>query len=90
MVVAYGTQDCVDKTNKKDLTDKVAIGSVFTFVDLLTTIEVWDKYQGSGGNHASIVSITEILNQLSTTVSCPHESIRFFHRHNSCDCLHKI
>jgi hypothetical protein len=50
--------------------------SAWRLIELLAMIEVDSKI--------------ELAKQLSTTVRCPRETVRFFHQRNSCDCLHEI
>jgi hypothetical protein len=86
MILAQGTANCVDEANKKDLTKKQNMMTAWGFVSLLAEIDIRDKYPDTSDAHSKI----EYDKQLNATVRCPRETFRFFHRRNSCDCLHEI
>ena len=53
---------------------------------MMNTIEVRDKY-----NRANDQSIgNKILTALIDLNHCPRQTVRFFHRRNSCDCLQEL
>jgi hypothetical protein len=85
-VIARGTFVCVVEAGKKDLAKEISMPFAWPFVSLISMIEVLDKHQGSFDAH----HVSEYMKQLSTPLLCPRETIRFFHRRNSCDCLHEI
>jgi hypothetical protein len=86
LILAYGTEACVEEANEKDLTKMQDTMRAYLFVNLLAYIEIREKNQGTFDTHSDI----EFLKQFCATFHCPRETIRFFHRRNSCDCLHGI
>jgi hypothetical protein len=85
-ILAEGTAQCVKESNEIDLTKMQVRMRAWDFVQLLAYTEVWDKNQGTSDAHSRI----ELVKQLHATVRCPREVVRFFHRRNSCDCLHEV
>jgi hypothetical protein len=86
LILVQGTAQCVIEANEKDLTKMQAMMRAHPFVNLLAMIEELDKHQGSFGPH----NWSEYLKQHNATKRCPRETVRFFHRRNSCVCLHEI
>jgi hypothetical protein len=86
LILAEGTTHCVKESNEKDLATHQLPMRAYHFIHLLATIEVGDKHQGSFDAQSQI----EFMEQRNATLLCPRETIRFFHRRNSCDCLHEI
>jgi hypothetical protein len=78
LILSLGTAQCVEEANEKDLTKKHTMRA-WRFVILLADIEEMDKHQVSYDTHS-----------MYTTICCPRETIRFFHRRNSCGCLHEV
>eukprot|EP00956_Cyclotella_meneghiniana_P003952 scaffold4760_cov54-Cyclotella_meneghiniana.AAC.4 len=52
----------------------------------MLAIEVRDKYNGAMNDHVAC----EVRKCLDDIVDCPRETLRFFHRRNSCSCLKEI
>jgi hypothetical protein len=86
LILAEGTAHCVKESNEKDLATHQSPMRAYHFIHLLATIEVRDKHQGSFDPQSKI----EFMEQRNATVLCPRETVRFFHRRNSCDCLHEV
>ena len=76
--MAYGTKTCLEDARKTD--------RVFTNVLMMRAIEVRDKYNGAMNDHVTC----EVRKCLHDIVDCPRETLRFFHRRNSCNCLKEI
>eukprot|EP00956_Cyclotella_meneghiniana_P028285 scaffold65279_cov48-Cyclotella_meneghiniana.AAC.1 len=85
ILLAGGTNYCLSEAKEKDLTKETAIPSLSHFVRVMYTIEVRDSHGGALSD--SIMSEIHILS--NDTVS-PRETIRFFHKRNSCDCLKEL
>eukprot|EP00956_Cyclotella_meneghiniana_P035628 scaffold116609_cov39-Cyclotella_meneghiniana.AAC.3 len=85
LMLAAGTKYCISEAKQKDLTKENVIPRLFHFVRLMHTIEVRDNHGGA----LSDSIMDEIRNLANDTVS-PRETIRFFHRRNSCDCLKEL
>jgi hypothetical protein len=82
LILSLGTTECVKEANEKDLATYQFVMRAWPYVNLLSVIiQVLDKFQGPLDAH----QVCEFNN-----VTCPCEMIRFFHRRNSCDCLHEI
>jgi hypothetical protein len=86
VILSQGTAECVKEANEIDLTNMRATMAAYPFVELLAMIEGRDKNQGYFDAQSEI----ELVKQLHATAFCPRETVRFFHRRNSCDCLHEI
>jgi hypothetical protein len=86
LILAYGTEACVEEENGNDLTTYQFTMGAWDFVRLLVYTAERDKNQGPFDAHSEI----EYAKQFNATMRCPREMIRFFHRRNSCDCLHEI
>jgi hypothetical protein len=85
LMLARGTKVCNSEAKQKDLTKENTIRSVSHFVQIMLTIEVRESHGGA----LSESIMDEILIIANDTVS-PRETIRFFHRRNSCDCLKEL
>jgi hypothetical protein len=85
LLVAQGTAKCVTEASEKNLTKEQAVVTTLYYALLLSTIEANDKNQDFGGDYRY-----EFMKQANALNGCPREIIRFFHRRNSCDCLHEI
>ena len=79
MMVSHGTAI--------DLTKESRIDGLFINILMILVIEVRDKY--GDGDMNDLVAI-EIRKRLDDIIECPRETVRFFHRRNSCDCLKEI
>eukprot|EP00956_Cyclotella_meneghiniana_P004473 scaffold5523_cov24-Cyclotella_meneghiniana.AAC.1 len=92
VMVASGTQLCLDAAKKKDLTNETTVADTTMHLILINTIEVRGKYNGASKSNQNIGDIIgdEVLAALNDILYCPRQTIRFLHRHNSCDCLHEI
>jgi hypothetical protein len=77
--------ECVKESNQTDRTKKQAMRA-WHIVPLLTMIEVGEKSQGPFDDQIRI----EFAKQCNASMCCPRETICFFHRRNSCDCLHEV
>ena len=82
IILATGTKHCIIESKQKDLIKEPRFENVFPLIIMMRTIEVRDRYDGALSN--SIYA--EIRNKADDTVS-PRETVRLFHRGNSCDCL---
>eukprot|EP00956_Cyclotella_meneghiniana_P023145 scaffold44604_cov46-Cyclotella_meneghiniana.AAC.1 len=85
LILAAGTEICTRAAKKKDLVKERCIGGSLLFYSMIQTIEVRDKYNGAYNERINF-EIHYPLNDLE----CPRETVRFFHRRNSCDCLKNI
>eukprot|EP00956_Cyclotella_meneghiniana_P020807 scaffold37165_cov89-Cyclotella_meneghiniana.AAC.7 len=85
LILADGTKYCIREAKQKDLTQETTIPNVFHFIQIMQTIEVRDSHGGALSD--SIMNEIKIF--ANDTVS-PRETIRFFHRRNSCDCLKEL
>jgi len=85
-VLAYGTELCVAKAKETDLTKEDYIKRVTPFYLMIITIEVRNKNNGMlDGGIAS-----EIYDALMNRIVSPRDTIRFFHRRNTCACLQEV
>eukprot|EP00956_Cyclotella_meneghiniana_P034157 scaffold101981_cov24-Cyclotella_meneghiniana.AAC.2 len=81
ILLSIGTEHCFIVAKEKDLTkDSIVTGTVM-FLVMIKTIEIRDEYNGG---------YLEIADSMYDQRDCPRQTIRFFHRRNSCDCLHEI
>jgi hypothetical protein len=88
LAVAKGTSECVLAAEQKDLTKEKGMVAWY-YIDLLSMIECLEKCDGTI-SHVSVQCTIEFTKQLNTTAFYPREIVRFFHRCNSCSCLHEI
>jgi hypothetical protein len=86
LVLARGTKECIIEADENDLTKEQEPMGAANFFYLFATIEVRDKHQGSFGLH----TWSEYMKQFHATMCCPRETVHYFHRRNSCNCLHEI
>jgi len=84
-LLAAGTKLCISEAKQKDLTKENVIPRLFHFVRLMHTIEVRDSHGGALSD-----SIMDEIQKLASDTVSPRETIRFFHRRNSCDCLKEL
>ena len=76
IILAEGTQACLDAANESDLAKADLIPGAFRYYILIHTLEVRDM-----NGHP---------NALDDVIRSPRQSVRYFHRRNSCDCLQEI
>ena len=99
MVLARGTQKCVEVSNEIDLvqiSEYVHPGQytapLTPWIYMMLIIEACEQYNFSHPkemkNHPSVMIEFARIGQVA--YDCPRELIRFFHRRNSCDCLKGI
>eukprot|EP00956_Cyclotella_meneghiniana_P017088 scaffold27548_cov45-Cyclotella_meneghiniana.AAC.2 len=82
-IVAYGTEVLVEEAKQIDLTKKpFIIINAYHAVFMIKTIEVRDSHNGAWD-----LTIALDIQQQTVDASSPRETVRFFHRRNSCDCL---
>eukprot|EP00956_Cyclotella_meneghiniana_P029520 scaffold71702_cov25-Cyclotella_meneghiniana.AAC.1 len=86
MLLAEGTIHCVDAANNKDLTKETNVAGTVVHLVLIITIEIRDKYNGASNQNIN----REIQAALNDLWNCSRQTIRFFHRRNSCDCLQEL
>eukprot|EP00956_Cyclotella_meneghiniana_P031146 scaffold80797_cov43-Cyclotella_meneghiniana.AAC.2 len=85
IMLAAGTKRCMSVAKQKDLTKETGIQRILHFVQIMQTIEVRDSHGGALSD--SIMREIQII--VDDTVS-PRETVRFFHKRNSCDCLKEL
>jgi hypothetical protein len=88
MIVAKGTEMTRRQANQCDLIEASSIVDAIPFAYMLTFIEIRDKY--SNTNITAFDIFNEILAVMDDIIFCPRETVRFFHRRNSCHCLKEI
>ena len=74
------------KSEQTDLLKESTVGGIFHHVLMMKTIEVRDGYDGD----LNIKIIGEIHKHFNDTRCSPRETVRLFHRQNSCDCLKEL
>ena len=86
MILAAGTKLCLDAFKEKDLT-KVKTILCSTAIDkhlmMMSTIEMRDRCNSEYDENIEL----EIAGCMVDFMACPCQTIRFFHRRISCDCL---
>jgi hypothetical protein len=80
-ILAYGTESCVIEANEQDLTEEQNMTRTWHFVLLLAYVEGRDKKYQSTFDASEI----GLAKQINATARCPRETVRLFHRRNSCD-----
>ena len=83
MMVMNGTAAVIAEANRTDLSTVSTVPDAVPFINVILTIEVRDRYDGA----LDLNIEKEIYNSMSDIVPCPRETVRLFHRRNSCDCL---
>ena len=87
IMLASGAQACIHVSSQRDLTKESSpIRAALPFVCMMLEIEVRDKYDGALSN----VTAAEVRKSLDDNIRCPRETVRFFHKRNSCDCLKEL
>eukprot|EP00956_Cyclotella_meneghiniana_P005573 scaffold7169_cov76-Cyclotella_meneghiniana.AAC.5 len=86
IILAGGTQLCVDAARERDLTKPTTMEWMNFHPIMILTFEVRDKYDGAFDQNIDI----EITASMNDVMFCPRQMVRFFHRRNSCDCLQDI
>eukprot|EP00956_Cyclotella_meneghiniana_P028286 scaffold65279_cov48-Cyclotella_meneghiniana.AAC.2 len=85
-ILAYGTEVLVDKAKVIDLTkEPFIIINAYHTVFMIKTMEVRDSHNGAWD-----LTIARDIQQQTADASSPRETVRFFHRRNSCDCLKEL
>eukprot|EP00956_Cyclotella_meneghiniana_P025213 scaffold52187_cov35-Cyclotella_meneghiniana.AAC.2 len=85
IIIGRGTEVLVNQSKQTDLTKESGVRGIFHHVLMLKTIEVRDGYDGD----LNTKIIGEIHKHFNNT-SSPRETVRLFHRQNSCDCLKEL
>eukprot|EP00956_Cyclotella_meneghiniana_P031147 scaffold80797_cov43-Cyclotella_meneghiniana.AAC.3 len=87
LMLADGTKRCINEAKQYDMNilKETTMPSVFYFAHMMQTIEVRDSYGG-----ALSESIMGEIQMLASDTVSSRETIRFFHRRNSCDCLKEL
>ena len=85
IILASGTAACIKAGKEKDLTKKTEILGVLPLVAMIKTIEVRDSHNGAWNMKIRGDIITQI-----NDAGSPRETVRLFHRRNSCDCLKEL
>eukprot|EP00956_Cyclotella_meneghiniana_P012139 scaffold17228_cov49-Cyclotella_meneghiniana.AAC.4 len=85
ILLTVGTDACVRAAKEKDLTKEPEIVGVLHLICMMKIIEVRDSYNGAWNMNIC----GEILTQIQDTLS-PRETVRLFHRRNSCDCIKEL
>eukprot|EP00956_Cyclotella_meneghiniana_P017629 scaffold28929_cov71-Cyclotella_meneghiniana.AAC.7 len=86
-LLAMGTEYCVTRSNVSDLTKESVIEGIYRYLVMIKTIEIRDRLNGESDLNITELEIRISLNDI---IACPRQSIRLFHRQNSCDCLQEI
>eukprot|EP00956_Cyclotella_meneghiniana_P031310 scaffold81874_cov50-Cyclotella_meneghiniana.AAC.1 len=86
IIIARGTEVVIYKSEQTDLLKESTVGGIFHHVLMMKTIEVRDGYDGD----LNIKIIGEIHKHFNDTRCSPRETVRLFHRQNSCDCLKEL
>ena len=74
------------RVQTKDLTNETTVAGTPMPLVLINTIKVRDKYDGANDQNTA----GEMLAALNDLINCPRQTIRFFHRRNSCNCLQEL
>eukprot|EP00956_Cyclotella_meneghiniana_P017093 scaffold27548_cov45-Cyclotella_meneghiniana.AAC.7 len=85
LLLADGTKYYISEAKQKDLTKENTIPNIFPLIHILHTIEVRDSHGGALSD-----SIMDEIQKLASDTVSPRQTIRFFHRRNSCDCLKEL
>eukprot|EP00956_Cyclotella_meneghiniana_P021286 scaffold38577_cov77-Cyclotella_meneghiniana.AAC.4 len=86
LLLATGTGICIQAATKRDPTKQYYIANCSPFIIMIQTMEVRDKYNGAYDENIKV----EIEAPLNDIVSCARETVRFFHRRNTCNCLKEL
>lgn len=86
MLLASGTDACVNEANEMDLTNDPYC-TTLVFVYTLLLFESRDRHNGT---FDSPIQEVEVSGHLNDIMACPRATAKFFHRRNSCDCLQDI
>ena len=84
-MVSSGTAACVAEASRTDLTEEPCIMQAYPYVMMLHRVEESKEY-----NFANGVTAGESRKRLDDIVGCTRETVRFFHKRNSCDCLKQL
>jgi hypothetical protein len=89
LMVSEGTSICVIESKMNDLTEVSGIDMALMalpYAFMVQTFEVRNKYGGELDEYIQMETETP----MAGLVCCPRETVKFFHRRNSCDCLQEI
>ena len=88
LMISSGTATVLARAKQIDLSKEsnFDVQGTWPFTHIIQTIEVRDRHGGAFDQKIW----NEIHRLLDDIVPCPRETVRFFHKRNSCDCLKEL
>ena len=86
MMVTNGTSACIAAAKQTDLSKVPIVRGTLFYISVITMIEVRDRYDEVMNVHVA----GEVRKCLDDIADCPRETVKFFHRRNSCGCLKEL
>ena len=86
IMIVKGTTACIAAAKQTDLSKMPFLSGTLPYVCIILTIEARDRYNEVINNRVA----GEVRTCLVDITHCPRETVRFFHRRNSCGCLKEL